>query len=374
MSQQKYINKLIIGDMTADYPIIQGGMGVGVSGESLAGAVAAAGGIGIISSAQLGYKDKDFENNPKECTLKAIGRSVINAKKYAKINSNGKKGLVGVNVMVALKHYREHVKEAVKAGADVVICGAGLPLDLPELVNGSRTKIAPIISSARACRVILKQWASKYKRTADFLVYEGPKAGGHLGFHMDELDKKETFDREFIDNEIKKIIDVKEGYEKEFCVHIPLIAAGGIFDNRDLRHMLEIGADGVQVASRFVATYECDASMEYKQAYINAKDSDVCIIKSPVGLPGRAINNEFIKRVSRSQMPVDKCYQCLAKCNPKEVPYCITKALINAVNGDIDNGLVFCGANVGRINKITSVKELIDELIGLDSVTSHFVI
>lgn len=386
------IHKLIIGDKTARYPVIQGGMGVGVSGASLAGAVALAGGVGIISTAQLGYTEPDFNNNPFESTIRAIEKSIKKAKEIA-ANSEG---LVGVNVMVALKHYKEHVKAAVKAGADVIISGAGLPLELPELVNvESGTKIAPIVSSARACKLILKQWKNKYKRTADFLVYEGPRAGGHLGFHLYELkemgfvndennsnidydDKKNsskeksdvindssylTIERIKCDEEIKKIIEVKAEYEKEYGINIPLIVAGGIYDSRDVKHVYELGANGVQLASRFVATYECDASDAYKQAYINAKDEDVCIIKSPVGMPGRALNNAFVKKTREGNIKINKCYQCLARCNPAEVPYCITKALIDAVKGDVDNGLVFCGANVGRINKMMSVKEVIDELM-----------
>lgn len=350
------LKALRIGDMIAKIPIIQGGMGVGISRSKLAGAVAAEGGIGIISTAQIGYDEENFENDQAECNLRAIGKHIRCAKEIA-----GGNGLVGANIIVALKHYKEHVMAAVAAGADVIISGAGLPVKLPEYIGKAcRTKIAPIVSSRRAADIILKMWARRYDRTADFIVIEGPKAGGHLGFSNEELQNMENID---YDTEIKEIIGCTKEYEKKYNTHIPVIVAGGIFDHYDIIHAIELGADGVQIASRFVATKECDASEEYKKAYIDAKEEDIKIIKSPVGMPGRAIRNEFIKRVERENQPVLKCYNCMKKCNPKEVPYCITKALVDAVNGDINNGLIFCGANVGRINEMTTVHELMEELI-----------
>ena len=350
------LKALRIGDMIAKIPIIQGGMGVGISRSKLAGAVAAEGGIGIISTAQIGYDEENFENDQAECNLRAIGKHIRCAKEIA-----GGNGLVGANIMVALKHYKEHVMAAVAAGADVIISGAGLPVKLPEYIGKAcRTKIAPIVSSRRAADIILKMWARRYDRTADFIVIEGPKAGGHLGFSNEELQNMENID---YDTEIKEIIGCTKEYEKKYNTHIPVNFAGGIFDHYDIIHAIELGADGVQIASRFVATKECDASEEYKKAYIDAKEEDIKIIKSPVGMPGRAIRNEFIKRVEKENQPVLKCYNCMKKCNPKEVPYCITKALVDAVNGDINNGLIFCGANVGRINEMTTVHELMEELI-----------
>ena len=349
------LKALRIGDMIAKIPIIQGGMGVGISRSKLAGAVAAEGGIGIISTAQIGYDEENFENDQAECNLRAIGKHIRCAKEIA-----GGNGLVGANIMVALKHYKEHVMAAVAAGADVIISGAGLPVKLPEYIGKAcRTKIAPIVSSRRAADIILKMWARRYDRTADFIVIEGPKAGGHLGFSNEELQNMENID---YDTEIKEIIGCTKEYEKKYNTHIPVIVAGGIFDHYDIIHAIELGADGVQIASRFVATKECDASEEYKKAYIDAKEEDIKIIKSPVGMPGRAIRNEFIKRVEKENQPVLKCYNCMKKCNPKEVPYCITKALVDAVNGDINNGLIFCGANVGRINGLSTVHDLREEL------------
>lgn len=349
------MNSLRIGEKVAELPIVQGGMGVGVSRCNLAGAVAREGGVGIISTAQIGYDEEGFAADQAGCNLRAIRKHIARAKEIAQ-----GRGLVGVNVMVALKHYREHVKEAAAAGADVVISGAGLPLDLPELVQGTDTKIAPIVSTRRAAELILKMWDRKYQRTADFLVVEGPKAGGHLGFKADALADIEHID---FDGEIREIIECKKTYEKKYNCQIPVVVAGGIYDGKDIAHVLELGADGVQIASRFVATEECDASDVYKQAYINARKEDIEIIKSPVGMPGRALRNAFVKRVTEAREPVKKCYNCLEKCNPKEVPYCITKALVDAVRGDVENGLIFCGDNVDRIDRIVSVHELMQELV-----------
>lgn len=345
---------LIIGDLKAKLPIIQGGMGVGVSRSQLAGAVAKEGGIGIISTAQIGYDDEEFETNSLKANLKAIKKHI----KLAKEKAEG--GIVGVNIMVATKSYGQYVKSAVEGGADVIISGAGLPITLPELVNGFKTKIAPIVSSLKAASVILRMWDRKYKTTADFLVIEGPLAGGHLGFTKDQLDHIEELN---YDEEIKKIIDFKSEYEDKYNRKIPVIVAGGIFDKEDIKHYMELGADGVQIASRFVTTHECDASDAYKQAYINASKEDIKIVLSPVGMPGRAISNKFMQLVNKQQVPVQKCFSCLEHCNPKEIPYCITKALINAVKGDLDNGLIFCGGNIDRLNKIVSVHELMDELV-----------
>ena len=349
------MKELKIGNKIAKLPIIQGGMGVGVSRYQLAGAVAKEGGIGIISTAQIGYDEEGFEKDQAGSNCRAIRKHIAKAKEIA-----GGIGMVGVNVMVALKHYREHVREAVSAGADVIICGAGLPMDLPELVKGGTSKIAPIVSSKRAAELILKMWSKRYNRTADFIVVEGPKAGGHLGYSKEQLQDIESI---HLDQEIKDIITVKKQYEEKYSCNIPVIVGGGVFDHKDIEHVFELGADGVQIASRFVATYECDASQAYKQAYLDAKEEDIQIVISPVGMPGRALRNAFIKKVEEKREKVKHCYNCLEKCNPADVPYCITAALTDAVRGDVENGLVFCGANVGRINKMMSVHDLMQELV-----------
>lgn len=347
------MKELNIGNKTAKLPIIQGGMGVGVSRCGLAGAVAAEGGIGIISTAQIGYDEEGFEENQKECNKKAIVKHVKRALEQAR------GGLVGVNVMVALKDYADHVKTAVKAGADVIISGAGLPVDLPGLVEGSAAKIAPIVSTEKAAHVILKMWERKYHRTADFIVIEGPKAGGHLGFSKEQLLSGAAAE---YDSEIAKIIRTVKDYSIKFKQKIPVIVAGGIFSKDDVVHALQLGADGVQVASKFVATEECDAAEAYKQAYIQAKPSDVAIIESPVGMPGRALKNKFLEQVKQNPPVIGKCYGCLAKCNPARIPYCITDALIRAVKGDVEHGLIFCGADVGKIGRMSTVREVMREL------------
>ena len=349
------MNPLIIGNKSARVPIIQGGMGVGVSLSGLAGAVAKAGGVGVISAAQIGFDEPDFQSDCPTANLRALRRHIA----MAKAQADG--GLVGVNIMVATKEYANHVRAACEAGADLIISGAGLPTDLPKLVAGyeESTKIAPIVSTAKAARILLGLWDKHHHRTADCIVIEGPKAGGHLGFTGEQL---ENFTQEEYDREIQAILKITEEFGKKYGHPIPVIVAGGIFDREDIRHALNLGVDGVQIATRFVVTEECDAAAAFKQAYIDADSSSVEIIKSPVGMPGRAIHNPFLEKLLQGRIPVTRCLGCLSKCNPAQTPYCITQALINAVRGDIKNGLIFCGANVGRLREITTVPKLIAEL------------
>ena len=345
---------LVIGDIIARIPIIQGGMGVGVSLSKLAGAVASEGGIGIISTAQIGFDDPDFNKNQLMANLSAIKKHIDKAKE----TSNG--GIIGVNIMVATKKYEHYVNAACEAGADLIISGAGLPIGLPEMVKGFKTKIAPIVSSIKAASVILKMWDRKYNRTADLLVVEGPRAGGHLGFHKEDLDNIRDID---FDKEIKGIIEIKKEYEEKYKQDIPVVVAGGIFDKEDIKHALELGANGVQMGTRFVVTKECDASPEYKQAYIDANSEDVQIVISPVGMPGRALINPLMRKVKDGKLPIMKCFNCLEHCNPRVAPYCITKALIDAVKGNVEDGLIFCGDNVHRLKEMTTVKDLFKELL-----------
>lgn len=346
---------LKIRDLTAKIPVIQGGMGVGVSLSGLAGNVAKCGGIGIISTAQIGYQEPEFEEQPIACNLKAVGRQVLRAKEIAQ------GGVVGVNIMVATKKYGDYVRAAVEAGADLIISGAGLPTTLPALAGQSRVKIAPIVSSVKSASVICKLWDRKYHRCPDLVVVEGPKAGGHLGFTLEELEHMEekTYERE-----IRGIIALVQQYSEKYQYHIPVVVAGGIYDGKDMEHALELGADGVQAATRFVTTWECDASEAYKQAYLKAAKEDIQIVKSPVGMPGRAIRNEFVRRSESGGIGRGagwKCRQCLEKCSQKDIPYCITDALINAVKGDLSHGLVFCGANAWRSSHMEHVPEIMEE-------------
>ena len=344
-----------LGDKKSRYPIIQGGMGVGVSMHNLAGNVSKEGGIGIISTADIGYKEKDFEEDPSKANLRAIEKEIKLAREIA-----GEDKILGVNVMVAMKAYEEIVTECVKQKIDLIVSGAGIPKDLPKYVKGSNTKIAPIVSSLRCCKLIVKHWIDKYEYIPDMIVIEGPEAGGHLGFKNEELVEGNKPKLEDITIEIVNYI--KE-IEKQTKKKIPVISAGGIWDKKDIHKFLKLGASGVQMATRFVATNECDASIEFKKAYINAKKEDIKIIKSPVGMPGRAINNSFIQSTEKEKCKIEKCYNCIKTCNVANTPYCITRALVNAVEGNMENALVFCGSNVDKIKEIVSVHDLIQELV-----------
>ncbi len=344
---------LIIGDLIAKVPIIQGGMGVGVSRSNLAGAVALEGGIGIISSAHVGYDEDDFETNTFNANLRALKKHIEKAKEI----SLG--GIIGVNIMVAMKNYDEYVREAINAGADIVISGAGIPSRLASLAKNTSTKIAPIVSSAKACELILKMWDKRENSTADLIVVEGPKAGGHLGYSNDALDDVEGID---YDGEFIKILEVAKKYSEKYNKNIPVIAAGGISTGELVKKYIDLGASGVQVGTKFVTTFECDAHENFKLSYVNANKEDIEIVKSPVGLPGRAITNRFIREVKLNPPKITKCYNCLVPCNPKNTPYCISEALITSVKGDLENGLLFCGSDAYKIDRLYSVKEVIEDL------------
>lgn len=346
------LKPLKIGDLTAKIPVVQGGMGVGISLSGLAGAVAAQGGVGVISTAQIGYKSESFSKDPIGCNLRAIKDEIDKARRIAG------SGIIGVNIMVATKRYEEYVKAAIAAGVDIIISGAGLPMALPELVGKARTKIAPIVSSLKSAQIIIKYWMKKYDRLPDMVVIEGPLAGGHLGFKNEQLTHMEELD---YDGEIRRIIGHVAECASEHGKEIPVVVAGGIYTREDAEHAFTLGASGVQLATRFVTTYECDASQAYKQAYIDATEDDIIIVKSPVGMPARAISNEFTRRTSEGRIPPRKCFNCIITCNPAETPYCITQALINAVNGNVKDGLLFCGANACRARKLEHVKDIMKE-------------
>ena len=370
------IKPLVIGDLTVDKPVIQGGMGVGISLHRLAGAVAKAGGVGLISAAQIGFTEPDFAEHPEEANARAIHKELKLAREIAP------DGVIGFNIMVATRHYDRWVKEAVKAGADIIVSGAGLPVTLPEHVKEAyeemggeperRVKLAPIVSTAKSANVICRLWDRKYHMAPDLVVIEGPLAGGHLGFSLEQLsqygadtkDVPATYDRAAYDEEIKAILKVVKGFGDKYGVKVPVVVAGGIYTHEDLLHQLELGADGVQVATRFVTTEECDAPLAYKEAYIQAKKEDIVIIKSPVGMPGRAIYNPFMAQVAAgNRPPIPKCYRCLEHCDIAKIPYCITQALVNAAEGDEDHALLFCGSNAYRAEGISTVAAVMDALI-----------
>lgn len=343
---------LKIGNLTAKLPIIQGGMGVGISLSSLAGAVAAQGGIGVISTAQIGFSEPDFNKHPLETNLKMIGEHIKRARKIAP------EGILGVNIMVATQNYAKYVKEAIKNGIDLIISGAGLPTELPEIAKGSQTKLVPIVSSVKAANVILKLWDKKNNVAPDAIIVEGPKAGGHLGFKKEEV---EHIDQVNYDEEIKNIIELTKEYEKKYNKEIPVIVAGGIQNKEDMEHYFSLGASGIQVATKFVTTEECDADIKYKQAYIDCKKEDIVIVKSPVGMPGRAIKNAFVERTFLGKIPIKRCHNCIISCNPAQTPYCITDALANAAKGNLDEALIFCGAEAYKEDRIRTVKDVLDD-------------
>lgn len=338
---------LKIGNLAPLYPIIQGGMGIGISLSNLAGNVARCGGIGIISGVQIGFKKPNFIKNPLKANLEALEEEITKARALAP------KGVLGVNLMVAMANYTDLVKKAVECKIDLIISGAGLPLELPALVKGSKTKIAPIVSSEKAARIICTLWDKKHHYIPDCIVVEGPLAGGHLGFSLPQLEAMPNV-LDIVKSVKKTVKPFEEKYEKS----IPIIAAGGIYTADDIMDALVQGADGVQMGTRFVTTYECDAPLHYKEAYLNATKENIGIIKSPVGMPGRAILNDFI-----THSPGNKScfYHCIQKCGVTDIPYCISKALIAAASDDLENALLFCGAKAYLATKLEHVFDIFEE-------------
>jgi len=349
---------LRIGNLEAAIPIIQGGMGVGISLSGLAAAVANEGGIGVISATGIGMLEPEFSSDARTANRRALHREITEARRITR-------GIIGVNILVALTDYYDVLETAVDAGADLVFMGAGLPLKLPEslLPGGSaqaRTKIVPIVSSAKAAHVIFHFWQKNFHRLPDALVVEGPMAGGHLGFKKEQLNNPDYE----LGKLLTEVIAVVKNYETSSGSRIPVIAAGGIFTGADIFRFMSLGASGVQMATRFVGTHECDASIEFKEEYLRCTKEDLTIIDSPVGLPGRAIRNKFLSNIFEKKGIPFKCHwHCLRTCDPQKSPYCICLALTNAKKGILRNGFAFAGANAYRVKKIISVRELITSLM-----------
>ena len=349
------LNPLIIGNLEIEIPIIQGGMGVKVSTSSLASAVANCGAAGTIASVGLGYGTPENENN----YIKASGDAFRDEIRKARALTSR---VIGANIMVALTNYEDLVKIAAKEGVDYIVSGAGLPLSLPGIVNDASVKLLPIVSSSRAADIIIRTWKKRYDYIPDAIVVEGPSAGGHLGFKFNDLVSGGAPHLKKLMLDVLKIVGE---YEREHNVKIPVIAAGGIFNGKDIADFIKLGASGVQIATRFVATFECSVADEFKELYLAAGEEDVIIIESPVGLPGRVIKTDLIERVTTGKRIPVKCnYRCLKTCDPLTTPYCIAEALFNASSGKLDEAVVFAGSNVPRIKKIVSVKELLDEIVG----------
>ncbi|MCP4750599.1 MAG: nitronate monooxygenase [Proteobacteria bacterium] len=347
------IPKLRIGTITADTPIIQGGMGVRVSLSSLVSAVANQGGIGTLSSIGLGRIDvsrREFERSSREGLRAEIRKA-----------QSMTRGHIAVNVMGVLSNADDLIETAVEEGIKMIVYGAGLPIKLPALVPDPEVNLVPIVSSARVAELILKRWDKRYQRLPDAFILEGPRAGGHLGFSQEQIDKPEEFNLEKL---LFEVLESIKGFEDRYGRKIPIITAGGIYDGKDIVRMLSLGASGVQMGTRFVCCRECNVSDEFKQAYLNATAEDIAIIKSPVGMPGRAIRNRFVEEIEAMEKTRIKCpYKCLSACKIDNSKFCIAKALLNAYLGDVDHGLIFCGDNAHRIDKITTVKELFEELL-----------
>lgn len=348
------LKALRIGDLTARIPIIQGGMGVGISMSGLAAAVANQGGIGVIATAGIGMNEPDFYRNFAEANMRALREEIRKARAATS-------GILGVNIMVALTNFADMVKTAIEEGIDVVFSGAGLPLNLPKFkLPESNTKLVPIVSSGRAAAMLCKRWLEKFDYLPDALVVEGPRAGGHLGFKEEQLEHPDFA----LEKLVPEVIDAVKPFVEASGKAIPVIAAGGIFTGADILKFIELGADGVQMGTRFVATEECDASLDFKQTYVNAREEDMMIIHSPVGLPGRAIRNTFIEAMNRGEKEPFRCpYHCIITCDYQKSPYCIALALMNAKKGNLAHGFPFAGANAYRVEKIIPVKELMDTLV-----------
>ena len=348
------IKELVIGDLRAKVPIIQGGMGVGISLSGLAAAVANEGGIGVIATAGIGSFEPDLFSNFLEANKRALKNEIRKARELSK-------GILGVNIMVALSNFSDLVKTAVEEKIDIIFAGAGLPLNLPQYLKGIKgPKLVPIVSSGRAAKIICKKWSERYNHLPDAIVVEGPKAGGHLGFKPNNITDPEYSLENLVPEVIKEVGIFEDKHHKK----IPIIPAGGIFNGEDIHKFLQAGAAGIQMGTRFVVTHECDASPKFKQAYIDSKKEDIIIIKSPVGLPGRAIRNRFLDDVNNGKKAPFKCpFHCIITCDYQKSPYCIAHALLNAQKGIFKSGFAFAGANAHRTREITSTKELINSLL-----------
>jgi NAD(P)H-dependent flavin oxidoreductase YrpB (nitropropane dioxygenase family) len=335
--------KLRIKDLEPKYPIIQGGMGAKVSLHKLASAVANAGGIGVISAVLLHEKDR---SKPKKTTCKGIDVESVGLKPYhyawelaeeiRKAKELAPKGIIGVNIMYALTHFYELLMTAIDAGADLIIQGAGFGKDVFKICNTFNVPLVEIVATPKGAKLSERLGAAA-------VIVESGDAGGHLGT-------------------TESLWDILPGIVE--AVNIPVIAAGGIFDGKDMARAFEMGASGVQIATRFIATYECDAAQEFKDYIIKAKPEDSIYVKSPVGMLAHAVRNPFTERLEKEGRIPHTCpYKCLKTCQGPDSIYCIADALLKSAEGNVVEGLVFSGSNVGKVNRMYHVDELIKELV-----------
>ena len=348
------MKNLRIGDKIAELPIVQGGMGVGISLSGLSAAVANQGGVGVIAAAGIGMFEKDFGKDFVQANINALRKEIRKAKEMTR-------GVLGVNIMMALSNFSDLVKTAIEEKIDVIFSGAGLPLNLPGLLgDNKKTRLVPIVSSGRAAGLIARHWMKKYHYAVDAVVVEGPKAGGHLGFKQEQLEDPEYR----LEKIVTDVIGEMKKYEADGGAPVPVIAGGGVYTGADIRRLLSLGAAGVQMSTRFVTTEECDASRAFKQAYVDCKREDIGIIKSPVGMPGRAIINQFIDHVNAGEKKPYECpFHCIVTCDVKNSPYCIACALLNAQRGNLENGFAFAGENAYRAEGIVPIKRLMEDLL-----------
>lgn len=345
-----------LGNRELALPLIQGGMGVGVSMGGLAGAVAAQDAMGTLSTADAGWNEPDFAVHPQQANLRALHREVQRAKRLA-----AGAGLVAVNAMVATRQYADSVRTALEAGADAIVSGAGLPLELPALAEGFEALLAPIVSGPRAAQLICRTWAKRYGRVPDFVVLEGCQAGGHLGFEEADLLSGRCTP---LSRLIPEVLAALRPFEEKFGRAIPLFCAGGVATGAEMARCTRLGAAGAQLATRFIATEECDAGQGYKDVLLAARPEDLRIIHSPVGMPGRAVNSPLVQRLAAGmRQPPAHCSGCIKSCRPAETPFCITHALIEAVKGNWEEGLFFSGSRVDLVDRMRTVPDLIDELM-----------
>lgn len=343
-----------LGHKNLDFPLIQGGMGVGVSLGNLAGHVAKQGCMGVISTVQIGYRRENFYRDSLNANREALREEIVKAREIA-----GGKGMLAINCMVAANQYNEMLKCALEEGIDAIISGAGLPMVMPELAKGYEVALAPIVSSAKAARVILQTWQKKYGRFSDFIVLEGRGAGGHLGFKREQIDEEGMS----LENLLQEVLKEVRIYEEKKGARIPVFVAGSVFDGYELAKYQKLGAFGAQIGTRFIATEECDASAEFAKLLCEAGQEDIMILQSPVGLPGRVLSTEFTRKVKEvGRIAPTRCVNCLKTCDPATTPYCISEALMQAAQGNREKGLFFSGENAGRINRIYRVEELIGEI------------
>jgi len=356
---------LKIGKYEVEKPIIQGGMGVGISWDKLAGNVSKEGGLGVISSVGTGiYENRAYakrvlgEGRPYEAenfySRDALFKIFENARAIC-----GDKPLA-CNILYAQSEYNRIVKDACDAGANIIITGAGLPLTMPEAAKDyPEVALVPIVSTAKALKILCKRWQKTHNKLPDAVIVEGPLSGGHQGFKYDDCFKEE--------NQLESILPPIVEEAKKWG-DFPVIAAGGIWDKSDIEKMLELGADGVQMGTRFIGTKECDASSEFKEVLLNAKEDDIKLFKSPVGYPARGVKTKLHELIEKGEAPKIKCISnCVTPCNrgeeAKVVGYCIADSLSDAYDGKLDTGLFFTGANGYRLNEIITVKELMEKLI-----------